>query len=93
MHCEKGVTMNAKERQISVRISARSDEWLERRAGNKRTKASVVRELIEGEMNRAQEKQMVAMFNEAAREGAAAERGEREGLLGAFSANDSRSSR
>lgn len=44
--------MPSKERQISVQVSRQTDDWLERRAGDRSNKADCVRRLIENEMAR-----------------------------------------
>ncbi len=74
-----------KERQMTIRISATADQWLERMAGSKRSKATVVRDLIEREMQLVREEELLATFNRAARDLTSADRKERDLLLGAFS--------
>ncbi len=76
---------NLKERQITIRISVTADQWLERVAGSKRSKATVVRDLIEREMQLAREEELLATFNRAARDLTSADRKDRDLVLGAFS--------
>ena len=78
----------AKERQISVRVSADTDRWLERQAGGSRGKASFVRDLIERERVHQKQQELLEMFNRAARELTEEDRAERELLVGAFSGSD-----
>ena len=77
-----------KERQISVRVPAETDAWLEQRAGGKRKKAAFLRELIEREMALHREHELLAMFNRAAGHLKVADLEERESLLAAFSGRD-----
>jgi hypothetical protein len=81
--------MPSKERQISVRVSRQTDDWLERRAGGRSNKADFVRRLIENEMARKRDEELLQMFNEAAASLTDADRIEREALLGAFASNES----
>ncbi len=76
--------MAATARQISVRVGAELDAWLERRAGSRKNKAGVIRQLLEREMARERERELLAMFNEAARDLAEEDLAERESLVGAF---------
>lgn len=73
-----------REAQISVRISAAMDEWLERRAGEAGSKADVIRGLIDAEIAREDEERLRAMFDAAAAELTDEDREERDRLLGAF---------
>ncbi|MFQ5743684.1 MAG: hypothetical protein ACE5HV_08870 [Acidobacteriota bacterium] len=75
-----------KSRQISVRIPAELDAWLEHKAQRKGRKADVVRTLIENAMADEQQERLRATFNEAARELTEADRQERDLLTGAFAA-------
>jgi hypothetical protein len=70
---ESTMPASAKDCQISVRIARDTDAWLECRAGSGKNKAGFVRQLIEREM-----------FNRAAADLNAADRAERESLLGGF---------
>ena len=79
---------SAKERQLSVRLSAETDRWLEREAGGSRGKARFVRDLIERERVRQKQQEHLEMFNRAASELTADDRAERDALLGAFSGRD-----
>ena len=60
------------------------DSWLERKAGGGRNKAGFVRRLVEREMAREREQELLAMFNEAAESVTEKDREERESLLGGF---------
>ena len=80
--------MPAKGRQISVRVSRETDAWLERRASGRTNKANFVRSLIEKEMEREREDDLLGVFNEAAADLTEADRSEREALLGAFVGNE-----
>ena len=80
--------MPAKGRQISVRVLRETDAWLERRAGGQSNKANFVRRLIEREMAREREENLLEVFNKAAADLTEVDRGEREALLGAFVANE-----
>ena len=84
--------MPSKERQISVRVSRQTDDWLERRAGGRSNKADFVRQLIEKEMARKREEELLQMFDKAAASLTDTDRAEREALLGAFASNDTISS-
>jgi Arc/MetJ-type ribon-helix-helix transcriptional regulator len=79
---------NTKEKQISVRISAEAEAWLERQSRKSKSKGDVVRELIDLEMERTRQKELVSMFNEAARNLTESDRAEREDLLTAFADHD-----
>lgn len=76
--------MARRDNHITVRISAEADAWLERRARRTRSKGTVIRDLIEAEMERSREQELLAMFNRAAKEVRERDRTEREQLLGAF---------
>lgn len=85
----EGVNMTvAKERQISVRVSADTDRWLDRQAGGSRRKASFVRDLIERERERERQQELLDMFNRAASELTDEDRAERDLLVGALSAQE-----
>lgn len=71
-------------RQISVRIPAAADDWLQRRAGDGGHKADVVRHLIEEAMEAEREAELRGAFERAAAEVDAEERAERELVTGAF---------
>ncbi len=74
----------ARDRQISIRIASETDAWLERRAGGSRNKAGLVRRLIEQEMVRERERELLQMFNRAAEDVAGEDLEERESLIGGF---------
>jgi Arc/MetJ-type ribon-helix-helix transcriptional regulator len=86
----KPITDNAatKDAQVSVRIPAFVDEWLEGRAGPAGSKADVVRRLIEEEMAREEAEILREMFDAAAAELTEEEREDRDLLLGAFEPGD-----
>ncbi len=75
---------SARDRQISVRIGSETDAWLERRAGGSRNKAGLVRRLIEREMAREREQELLRMFNRAAEDVIDEDLEERESLIGGF---------
>jgi predicted DNA-binding protein len=75
-------------RQISIRLQRETDAWLEHRAGGSKNKASFLRELIEREMAREKESNLLEMFNEAATELTEEDHHERESLLGGFAVKD-----
>ena len=77
-----------KDAQVSVRIPAFVDEWLEQRAGNTGSKADVVRRLIEEEMAREEAESLREMFDAAAAELTEEEREDRDLLLGVFEPED-----
>jgi hypothetical protein len=77
-----------RERQISVRVSAETDRWLERQVAGSRGKAGFVRELIERERARQKEQEYLEMFNRAAGELNKDDIAEREVLVGGFSGMD-----
>jgi hypothetical protein len=81
---ESTMPASAKDCQISVRIARDTDAWLERRAGSGKNKAGFVRQLIEREKAREREQELLEMFNRAAADLNAADRAERESLLGGF---------
>lgn len=74
----------AKDAQVSVRISNRMEAWLARRAGKERSKADVVRSLIEEEMAREASARLTEMFDAAASELTEEDRKDRELATGAF---------
>ena len=76
--------MVAKGRQISVRVRSETDAWLERRAGGRTNKAEFIRRLIDEEMLREKEEELLEMFNKAAADLTEEDRTERELLLGGF---------
>ncbi len=80
--------MTTKSRQISVRVLRETDLWLEQRAGGHSKKADFVRRLIEKEMARELEENLLEVFNKAAADLTDVDRAEREGLLGAFASNE-----
>ena len=80
--------MTAKGRQISVRVLRETDAWLQRRAGGRSNKADYVRRLIEREMAREREENLLEVFNKAAADVTESDRAEREALLGAFAGNE-----
>ncbi len=80
--------MTTKSRQISVRVLRETDLWLEQRAGGHSKKADFVRRLIEKEMARELEENLLEVFNKAAADLTDGDRAEREGLLGAFASNE-----
>lgn len=80
--------MPARGRQISVRVLRETDIWLERRAGGRSNKADFVRRLIEREMAREREENLLDVFNKAASDVTEADRAEREALLGVFADSD-----
>ena len=73
-----------KDAQLSIRISGRMEEWLERKAGTDRSKAAVVRSLIEKEMARETEARLTDMFDKAAYGLTDEDREERDLITGAF---------
>jgi len=75
-------------RQISIRIRSETDAWLERRAGGSKNKAGFLRGLIEREMAREKEAELLTMFNDAAAELTDEDLEERESLLGGFAAGE-----
>jgi len=80
--------MTTKSRQISVRVLPETDLWLGERAGDPAKKADFVRRLIEREMARDREENLLEVFNKAAAELTDGDRAERDALLGAFAANE-----
>ena len=74
-----------KNHQISVRISRKIDEWLERQANEgKHTKADVVRTLIEDSMAKERESKLLDIFDEAAKDLTPLDREERDLVAGSF---------
>ncbi len=74
----------AKDAQVSVRISGRMDEWLAWKAGKERSKAEVVRSLIEDEMAREAAARRTDMFDAAAADLTDEDREDRDLVTGAF---------
>ncbi len=74
----------AKDHQISVRIASDTDAWLELRSGGGKNKAGFIRQLIEREQAREKERELLAMFNQAAEDLTPEDFAERELLLGGF---------
>ncbi|HUP01206.1 MAG TPA: hypothetical protein VM737_06770 [Gemmatimonadota bacterium] len=74
----------AKDTQVSVRISGHMDEWLTRKAGEERSKADVVRSLIEDEIAREAAARLTEMFDAAAAELTDEDREDRDLVTGAF---------
>lgn len=77
-----------KSAQVSVRIPATILEWLDRRAGAARSRADIVRELLEEEMRREDAARLTAMFDAAGADLTPEEREDRDRLLGALSRDD-----
>jgi hypothetical protein len=84
--CQEDLKMpaTAKDRQISVRIASDTDAWLDLRTGGGKNKAGFIRQLIERERARERERELLAMFNQAAADLTAEDFEERELLLGGF---------
>jgi hypothetical protein len=84
--------MAAKEAQINLRLPAELDSWVEAHAGGKRQKPAFIRQLLERERARAEEEEMLAMFNTAwddlTEEERAEERAERARWFGAYAGRD-----
>jgi len=57
--------MATKEAQINLRLPSELDAWVEAHAGGKRKKPEYIRHLIEREMRRQEEREMLEMFNDA----------------------------
>lgn len=76
---------NTKDKQISVRIPAELDAWLQSKTPQGRGKADFVRGLIEQARAREAERELRSAFDRAAAELTDADRREREQLAGAFS--------
>lgn len=74
----------AKDAQVSVRISSRMEAWLGRKAGRKRSKADVIRSMIEAEMDREEKALLTEMFEVAASDLTDQDREDRELATGAF---------
>ncbi|MCP4660032.1 MAG: hypothetical protein GY856_31915 [bacterium] len=75
-------------RQISIRIRSETHAWLERQAGGSRNKAGFLRRLIEREMAREKQQELLTMFNEASGDLTDEDREERDSLLGGFAAGE-----
>jgi hypothetical protein len=73
-----------KDAQVSVRISSRMEAWLAGKAGRKRSKADVIRSMIEGEMDREARARLTEMFDAAASDLTDQDRDDRELATGAF---------
>jgi predicted DNA-binding protein len=70
---------------LSVRISLEVDKWLEQRAEARvRSKADVVREIIEDSRAREREAHLLSAFNEAAMDLTPGDRRERDLIAGSF---------
>jgi len=80
--------MSVKERQLNVRLTPATDQWLEQAAHGKSHKADYVRALIEEDMRRQQEAEELAMFSQAARDLTPEDGQERDRLLNAYSNRD-----
>jgi len=74
-----------KERQISVRIPAELDEWLQKKAGEGNGKADFVRSIIEAARKKEIEEELFAMFEAAAEDWDEEDRAESEARLSAWS--------
>lgn len=74
----------AKDAQVSLRISGRMEAWLARKAGKDRSKADVVRSLIEQEMAREAAARLTEMFDAAATDLTDEDRDDRDLVTGAF---------
>lgn len=77
-----------KSAQVSVRIPMTILEWLDRRAGTARSRADIVRELLEEEMRREDAARLTEMFDAAAADLTPEEREDRDRLLGALSRDE-----
>ncbi len=84
--------MPVKGRQIRVNVSPETYTWLECRTGERSNVADFVCGLIEREMAREREKNLLRVFNKAAADIAKSDRAERRALLGAFAPNDGKTS-
>jgi hypothetical protein len=73
-----------KDAQVSVRISSRMEAWLAQKAGRDRSKADVIRSMIEEEMDRESSARLTQMFDAAASELTEKDRDDRELVTGAF---------
>jgi hypothetical protein len=73
-----------KDAQVSVRISSRMESWLAGKAGRKRSKADVIRSMIEAEMDREARARLTEMFDAAASDLTDQDRDDRELATGAF---------
>lgn len=73
-----------KSARVNVRISNRMAAWLERKAGKERSKASVIRSLIEREMAREAAARLTEVFDAAASHLTEEDRGDRELIAAAF---------
>ncbi len=79
---------NTKDRQISVRIPAELDAWLQSKTPQGRGKADFVRGLIEQARAREAQRELRSMFDRAAVEITEEDRHEREQLAAAFANDD-----
>lgn len=57
--------MATKEAQINLRLPAELDAWVEARAGGRRQKPEFIRQLLERERSRDEERELVELFNDA----------------------------
>ena len=73
-----------KDAQVSVRISSRMEAWLAQKAGRGRSKADVIRSMIEDEMDRESSARLTEMFDAAAAELTEEDRDDRDLITGAF---------
>jgi hypothetical protein len=78
----------SKERQISVRVSAETDRWLDKQAGGSRRKARFIRELIDRERARQRQQELLGIFNRAAAELTHEDLEDRELVVGSFAGGD-----
>ncbi|MFN2383458.1 MAG: hypothetical protein ABR559_04245 [Gemmatimonadota bacterium] len=79
---------STKTAQVSIRIPEVVLQWLDRRAGSARSRADIVRELLEEEMRREDAARLTEMFDAAAADLTPEEREDRDRLLGALSRED-----
>ncbi len=79
---------NTKEKQISVRIPAELDEWLQSKAVEGRGKADIVRSIVEMARRKEVEEELFQMFEAAARDWDDEDRGESELRLSAWAGHE-----
>ncbi|MEE8446970.1 MAG: hypothetical protein V3S52_04905 [Gemmatimonadota bacterium] len=84
----KGPSMAAKTHQLFLRIDSLMNRWIEQHREQGEARAAFVRRVLELEMRRGREEELVSMFNRAARDLTDEDLGDRHLVASAFADRD-----